>query len=497
MWWGDLVTMAWWDDLWLNESFATFIGYKVIADLMPEWGMWRDFVATLVRPFNLDALVSTHPISFEVKNAKQATERFDVITYWKGAGVVRMIEGFLGAEAFRTGVRTYLNRYRERNATADDFWRELGTASGRDVGDHRQCLDHRARPSGARTSTARDGQLDVRQQRFFADPDAPPDAANGAVADAAGDQVRQRRRHSRSPRARRPSRADDRAPRRRVVLPQRRRRRASSASRSTMPPCTRLVGVVQSALNPAERLTLVGNQWALVRACKADIGQFFTMLAGFRSESRPRRAVGDHASASTGCRRTSSTTPAGRPSSASSPRFMRPHFDALGWDPRRGESADDRLRRATVIGALGELAGDPAIIDEANARLARYLAEPVSLDANLASAVVGIAARRGDAALYQRYLDRKRAAANDPEEEQRFLFGLTAFEDPELVDRSLAMTLTDEVRPQDRAHLYARLLGTPRRARGGVAVRPPALGRARRAARPDAAAEHRPRPRAS
>src|SRR5262249_6734028 len=105
MWWGDLVTMAWWDDLWLNESFATFIGYKVVADLMPEWGMWRDFVATLVRPFNLDALESTHPISFEVKNAKQATERFDVITYWKGAGVVRMIEGFLGADAFRTGVR--------------------------------------------------------------------------------------------------------------------------------------------------------------------------------------------------------------------------------------------------------------------------------------------------------------------------------------------------------------------------------------------------------
>ena len=76
--------------------------------------MWRDFVATLARPFALDALVSTHPISFEVENAKQATERFDVITYWKGAGVVRMIEGFLGADAFRTGVRTYLSRYAER-----------------------------------------------------------------------------------------------------------------------------------------------------------------------------------------------------------------------------------------------------------------------------------------------------------------------------------------------------------------------------------------------
>ncbi len=159
MWWGDLVTMAWWDDLWLNESFATFIGYKVVADLMPEWGMWRDFVATLARPFNLDALDSTHPISFEVKNAKQATERFDVITYWKGAGVVRMIEGFLGADAFRTGVRAYLNRYREANATADDFWRELSAASGRDVARDRQRLDQAARPSAAAHRRARRDQL--------------------------------------------------------------------------------------------------------------------------------------------------------------------------------------------------------------------------------------------------------------------------------------------------------------------------------------------------
>ena len=106
MWWGDLVTMAWWNDLWLNESFATFVGWKATAELNPEWGMWRDFVATLARPFALDALVSTHPISFQVENARQAAERFDVITYWKGAGVVRMIERFLGSEAFQTGVRT-------------------------------------------------------------------------------------------------------------------------------------------------------------------------------------------------------------------------------------------------------------------------------------------------------------------------------------------------------------------------------------------------------
>src|SRR6185295_4297904 len=185
MWWGDLVTMAWWDDLWLNESFATFIGYKVVADLVPEWGMWRDFVATLTKPFGLDALVSTHPISFEVKNAKQATERFDVITYWKGAGVVRMIEGFLGAEAFRAGVRTYLQRYREANATADDFWRELTSASGRDVAAIADAWIKEAGHPVVHVSARRVGedlQLSLRQERFYADPAAAQ--IEGAAAPA-------------------------------------------------------------------------------------------------------------------------------------------------------------------------------------------------------------------------------------------------------------------------------------------------------------------------
>lgn len=457
MWWGDLVTMEWWNDLWLNESFATFVGYKVVADLVPEWGMWRDFVATLVRPFNLDALASTHPISFEVRNAKQATERFDVITYWKGAGVVRMIEGFLGAEAFRAGVRAYLARYREANATADDFWRELGIASGRDVATIANAWITQPGHPLLRFSGS-GGRVDVHQQRFFADPDAPADPSGAiwptplVVKHGHASAVAETRV------------LVDRATQT-IELPDADwffpNGDGAGFFRFALDDAAlqRLVRVVQSALNPAERLTLVGNQWALVRACKADVGQFFTMLAGFRAETD--RAVLSAITERLYWLATHVVDDAARPLfERFVADFLRPHFDALGWDPRAGESADDRLRRATAVGALGDLACDPGIIREANARLDRYLSEPTSLDANLASAVVTIAARHGDAALYQRYLERKRAAANDPEDEQRFLFGLTAFEHPELVARSLAMTLTDEVRPQDRAHLYARLLAT-------------------------------------
>ncbi|MGD9764452.1 MAG: M1 family aminopeptidase [Candidatus Binatia bacterium] len=457
MWWGDLVTMAWWDDLWLNESFATFIGYKVVADLMPEWGMWRDFVATLARPFNLDALASTHPVSFEVKNAKQATERFDVITYWKGAGVVRMLEGFIGAEAFRTGVRAYLDRYREANATADDFWRELSTASGRDIANIANTWIKQAGHPLLSFDTRGD-ELLIRQRRFFADPESLPDA-DGAlwptpvvIKYGTGSTIDQL-----------------------VVVIDRAEQRVALPGAEWFYPngdgagffrfaldddaFARLVPEVQRALNAPERLALIGNQWALAKSCKIDLGQFVDMLGGFRNET-------DRAALSAITERlywvgTHLVDDPDRPLfERFTGAFFSPHVAALGWDPKPGESADDRLRRATAIAALGELAEDLTVIAEARRRLEGYFTDPSTLDPNLASAVVNIAARRGDATLYQRYLERKRAAATDPEEEQRFLFGLTSFEDAALIRRTLDLTLTEEVRPQDRPHLYARLLGS-------------------------------------
>jgi len=465
MWWGDLVTMAWWDDLWLNESFATFIGYKVVADLMPEWGMWRDFVATLGRPFNLDALVSTHPISFEVKNAKQATERFDVITYWKGAGVVRMIEGFLGTDDFRTGVRAYLNRYKESNATADDFWRELSDASGRDVGTIANAwIRQPGHPMVDIATKSEEGALvlALRQERFYADPhvrdSSPPQPCwpipmviKYGTADGTVREERlvldQERGTVRLPEARWFYPNGDGAGFYRFALDD----RAIASLSETL----------QDALNAQERLDLIGNQWALVKAGAADVGQFFRLLDGFRTESDRAvvAAITDRLS----------WLEAHALDETARPRFERfvadfyaPQLEELGWDSSPTDSTDDRIRRATVIGALGQLACLSDVGAEARTRLEKYFRDPASLDPNMASVVVGIGARGGDQELYDRYLERKRSAAGDPEEEQRFLFGLTAFEDENLIRRTLDLSLTDDVRPQDRAHLLARLLGSSR-----------------------------------
>lgn len=460
MWWGDLVTMAWWNDLWLNESFATFVGYKVTADLMPEWGMWRDFVATLSRPFSLDSLVSTHPISFEVKNAKQAAERFDVITYWKGAGVVRMIEGFLGAEAFRTGVHSYLQRYRERNATADDFWRELSTASGRDVGTIANAwikepghpvVHVRARAEGG------DLHLHVRQERFYADPAAPKGRRPQAwpvplvIKSGGRDGVREQR----------------------ALLTEAETEVTVSGARWFFPngggtgfyrftmdddSLRALVATLQTALSPHERLLLLDNQWALLKAGSISVAQYLAMLDGYRGE--PDRAVVAILAGQLDALSLHAVADDVRPLfERFVAEYYAPQFEQMGWDPRPGESADERLKRAAIIGALGGIARSTTVRAEARRRLERYLGDRSAVDPNLASAVAGLAARDGDAALYQRYVERKRGATTDPEEEQRFLLALTAFEPPELIQRTLDLALSTEVRAQDRTFLLAGLLG--------------------------------------
>lgn len=460
MWWGDLVTMAWWDDLWLNESFATFVGYKATADLVPEWKLWRDFVATLARPFNLDALDSTHPVSFEVQNAKQATERFDVITYWKGAAVVRMLEAFLGTEPFRAGVRAYLERHREANATAEDFWRELDRASGRDVSTIASAWIRQAGHPivvAEAEPLGNDRKLSLRQERFYADAQLgaakcevswpiPLVIKYGTETGVHSEKVLLESRDSsfvlRGARWFYPN--GDGAGFYRFQLDNR-----SLAA---------LVAVLPEALRPEERLDLVGNQWALVRAGKAAISQFLSVVEGLAGETD--RAVLSAMTERIAWSSTNLVEDAARPAfERFVARLFAPALARLGWEPGAGESADDRLRRATVISALGEIAALPEVEIEAARRLDGYLRDRETLDPNLASVVVSLAARRGDAALYERYLAVKRAATADPEEEQRFLFGLTAFEDPALVRRSLDLSLTDEVRPQDRAHLLARLLG--------------------------------------
>src|SRR2546425_779420 len=179
-WFGNLVTMVWWDDLWLNEAFATWMAYKIVDQWRPQWRVWMDFEAGKGAALHLDALKSSHPIRAEIHNAEEAGESFDAITYEKGGAILRMIEGYLGEEKFREGIRLYMRRHREANATADDLWGALAEASGQPI---LELANGWIRQTGYPLVTLglQEGKIRIAQRRFFSDPQATPEPTQWLV----------------------------------------------------------------------------------------------------------------------------------------------------------------------------------------------------------------------------------------------------------------------------------------------------------------------------
>lgn len=468
MWWGDLVTMAWWNDLWLNESFASFVGEKCTAALNPEWRYERDIVSQNTSAFALDALLSTHPISLEARNVDEANERFDAVTYLKGQGVLRMIERYLGAETFRAGVRIYLARHQWANATAFDFWRALDAASGRDVtGLATAWITEPGHPLVRCTVIPGGAGLRLRlaQQRFLADPEAPAPAQRWPVPliiryGTAGGTIGEERILLT---------ADERT----VELPGATwyfpngggngffRYALDDRSLALLTPHL-------ATLAPEERLSFVDDLWALARARRATIGQVLEVVAGLRGEDDlyVLRAVADLLTwlhhnavrqASEGAFRQLVD------------RIFRPQLERLGWDNRPDDSPDEREKRQLAIGLLGHAAAAADVRAEAARRIAAHLDGTGRLAPDVTGPIAAVAAVEGDATLFDRYVERMRAAQlADPQEEARFRAALTEFADPALSARYAEAIFSDLIRDQDRALLLQRMDGL-RHARAAAA----------------------------
>ena len=459
MWWGDLVTMAWWNDLWLNESFASFVGEKCTALVNPDWRFTRDVVSQNTPAFNLDALVSTHPISMEAKNVDEANERFDAVTYLKGQGVLRMIENYLGEDDFRSGVRIYLGRHKWANATAGDFWRALDEASGRDVtGLATAWITEPGHPLvSCSVRETNDGlRVELAQTRFFADPAVQateqvwpvPLVLRYGTRDGAVDEAR-------------------------YLLD-----KASGAVE--LPGATWYfpngggVGFYRFAfddrsiallakeigkLTPEERFSLIDDQWALARAKKATLGQVLDLIAGLKGEDDlyVLRSLADILA---WLDHNAVTSAIERPFRDLVDATFRPQLEKLGWENREDDTSDEREKRQLVIGALGHSAAATEVRAEARRRIAAHLDGAARLAPDVAGPIASVAAIEADAALFDRYVARmKDAQKTDPQEENRFRVALTDFRDPAIVERFAGSIFTDLIRDQDRAILLLRMHG--------------------------------------
>jgi puromycin-sensitive aminopeptidase len=469
MWYGDLVTMAWWDDLWLNEAFATWMAFTVVADWKPEWQMWLDFERHRAAAFSLDALRNTHPIYTTVRSPSEATENFDAITYEKGASVVRMVERWLGAPVFRKGVRRYIRRHREGNARAQDLWEALEEASGGPVAPVvREWIERPGFPvvELRRTDEAGKSILELRQDRFYTRP-GPPSEDESPWPVPLVLRVRPTRGRTRVVRQlldRRETRiplggSDDI----RWVYAN-----ADEGGFYRALHHGELLAALlrdRDRLAPVERVGLAGHQWAALRSGRADLSDLLSVVETYRDEEEPEALeslLGGLAFLA---------DPVAWSAGASLENHWRAWvaenfgeaFHALGWRSKRGESDSARLRRAALLRIVGGIAEDPGVVEEAEAAFVRYRRDRTSLDPNLAGPVVEIAAWSGDKAQFEAYV-REVKRARTPQDRMRFQMALAAFRDPVLIQRALELTLTDLIPTQNVALLLGRLLsGTHQR----------------------------------
>ena len=459
MWYGDLVTMAWWDDLWLNEAFATWMAFRVVDDWKPEWRMWNNFAHHRAAALHLDALANTHPIYTEVRNPAQATENFDAITYEKGASVVRMIENYLGPNAFRAGVRKYIRRHREGNARAADLWRALEEASGQKVARvARGWIEQPGFPLLLAKRADRDGHavLKLSQARYFTNPKAEATGQRWPLPVVV-----------KTPASKQPARQLIANARGEISLGPSRRvswlyANANEGGFYHVLHDDRTLAALRAALfdalTPVERLGLVAHQWAAVRGGHASIESFLDLAGVFGAETD--FDVLDGLSGSLRFVESQLLDAIdGRPAfrhwlEATYERAWRD----LGWDAARQESDDVRMRRASLLRLLGDLAEAPAIAQAVPSRFAAYLGDRHSIEPNLADGLVSIAARDGDAMRYEQFLIAARGAQT-PQERRRFQYALADFRDLGAVKRTLTLTLTDEVPTQDVGIMLVRLFG--------------------------------------
>jgi len=441
--------MRWWNGIWLNEAFATFMAYLCLDAMEPTWRVFDGFQRVRAIAFEVDSLASTRPVEYPVESPNDATGMFDVLTYFKGGGVLRMIEQWLGPEPFRNGIRRYLQRHAYANTETHDLWDALEAESGQPV---RRIMDawifqpgypavdvrrdggsirltaHRFAPSLPRDTTAWPVPLLVRQvlpdrvlvDRVLveaggltyplADPDALVIANAGSVAFVRtfyDDELR-----------------------------------------------ARLVERAEADLTPGERYGLIDDAWAAVVADEAPVSSFLDLVSGFAFETAPP-VWHTIITGLTWCDRFLEGEPRER-YRAFVRDLTRPAIERLGLEPRDADTELDRVVRGDLIRTLGILGNDTAM--QATARELEAKARTgTAIEPAVTAAAIDVVAFVGGPEDYDAF----RAQMNDaatPQDQERYRTALVGFRDPALFRSTLELAATDSIRSQDAPFVLARAM---------------------------------------
>ena len=455
MWFGDLVTMQWWNDLWLNESFASWMGTKAVDWLFPEWQMWTQFVnLDTNRALSLDGLKNSHPIEQEVQDPAEVSQLFDAISYSKGGSVIQMLEQFLGPETFRRGLHSYLSAHQYGNARTRDLWAALEEASGQPV---TSIMDTWTRQMGypvLRVETHQTPahlELILSQERFVYDR-LPEEGADTQVwripvsATYSG--------------ANNPATTMMDSRQVRLPLPGMAGTALEGQWFKVNPNQTgffrvnyspedweRLVPAIRSQELPStDRLGLQNDAYALSQAGLLPVTRFLSLVPAYEEE-QDASVWSDLASNLQDINNLLANEPYHQKFQTFARDLFRPAARRMGWEAHSGESHLDALLRTTVLSQIGSYE-DSDFLEQAKERFASFLRDPGTLHPDIRSVVFSLAGQAGDRITYDKLWELE-SQATLQEEKIRLLQALARFRQKELLQETLERSLSAEVRSQD------------------------------------------------
>jgi len=453
MWFGDLVTMAWWNGLWLNEAFATFMEMLAVDAWKPAWERWVTFGVSRAAALAVDGLRSSRPIEFEVGAPRDADAMFDVLTYEKGASVLRMIEQYLGAETFRDGIRAYLSAHAYGNAETTDLWKALGEVAARPIQSVAEGWIFRpGYPVIAVEGDEGGKSLRLSQRRFTYlsgegdDGEVWQVPVMLRVGVRGGIVMRTVLLEGRETRVNMPGRVDWA-----IVNAGGHGFYRVHYAPDLLRKLTRRLGGVGAI----ERFNLVNDAWAGALAGSIPLTDYLGLTEQFQNE-RDTNVWAVLAGSFAYLNRV--ITPVERPGLEALVRNRVGRMvEQLGWSPAPDESELTRQLRGDLLRVVGTLGNDPAIQATARTVFPRYRDDPSAVDPDVVPALVAILAHAGGEGEYAEFFGAFRAART-PQEEQRYLYALAGFRQPELIEQTLERTINGEVRTQDAPFLVRSLL---------------------------------------
>ncbi|PYJ93350.1 MAG: aminopeptidase [Verrucomicrobia bacterium] len=449
-WFGDLVTMAWWDNLWLNEGFASWMGTKCTAHFNPQWEVWlrRNLPRDPTRRVGIakeqamesDARSTTHAIQQPIATEAEANSAFDDITYKKGQSFLRMLESFLGEDVFRDGIRRYIAAHKYSNSTTADLWNALSEASKKPVGEIAAGWTEQPGFPLVRVKREAEGKVRLTQERFAVNfKNAPPlqwkiPLTYSLVGEAPATLLMTSKIGNLQ------NIPADRALKLNV-------NGAGNYRVEYDEPSWNLLLEALPKLGVEDRVDLLSDAWALVQPDRASVSLYFGLVEKLppSTELAEREQI---INVLDFINRLFVGSPEREKFQRYAQSLLRPTFETLGWEPKEGQPPTAGNLRADLINTLGDL-NDPEIITGCRERFEKYLANPASLAPDLRPPVLAVVGRYADEKIWTK-LHELGLKTTSIEEKQNYYNALAEAIDPKLVKKTLPIALTDEL-PTSRA----------------------------------------------